>query len=236
MLFSIILWGLVIVVGVPLLLTALSLYSYRMSLADIEAFRHAELNILPLEQMRDVPRHRLQRFAEALKGIGFTELLGYTKAALAKKGNTNYCWVFVAPDGKTLGEAEYVRINWFERVFFFLFGGRRYVSALCGITLVSAFEGNRRIITTDLEQIEETAEPGKREVCIVPKGTPLNEAYERHCAARDKFQEKDQLKLKAFHDQEDFVEFEKNYRRYLTMKAERELEDAWDDSFDGSDV
>ena len=232
---SILVWILLIVVGVPMLLSAMSLYSYRQRMEDIETFREAELAIIPLEQVGSVPKRRLHKFAESLRSIGFNELLGYTKAALAKRGNFNYCWVFVAPDGLTLGEAEYVRINWFERFSILLLGGRRFVPSLCGITLVSAFEGNRKFVTTDLKQIEES-DTGLEGICVVPKGTPLCIVYAKHCTARDQFVSTRSLRLKSFKNQHDFVEFERNYRRYLTLKAEQELEDAWDDGFDPSDL
>ncbi|MFN8391550.1 MAG: hypothetical protein U0136_14775 [Bdellovibrionota bacterium] len=230
MIISLLLWAAVIFLGLPMLATALSLYAYRLSLEDIELFREAELEIVPVDKVRAVPQKTLRKFAESLRSIGFRELLGYTKAALAKRGNSNYCWVFVAPDGLTLGEAEYVRINWIERLFFLACGGRRYIPSLCGITLVSAFEGNKKFITTDLEQVEESAELGCQEIYVVPRGTPLEEAYARHCAARDIFLADRRLRLKSFQDQDDFVRFERSFRRYLTTKAEQELEDAWGES------
>jgi hypothetical protein len=231
MLVPIFLWGFLFLVGVPLLLSALGMYSYRISMAELEVFREAELDIVPVDRVRSVPKKTLKRFAESLRSIGFRELLGYTKEALAERGNFNYCWVFVAPDGLTLAEAEYVRINWYERILYLIGGGRRYLPSLCGITLVSAFDGHQKFITTDLKQMKDAAEPGCQDVCLIPKGLPLSEAYSRHCAERDKFLATRRGSLRQFQNTDDFVQFERSHRRYLTSKAEQELEDAWGETF-----
>jgi hypothetical protein len=147
MIINIILWTLVIVVGLPMFLIAVSIFLARFAVDTNESLHDPVLTEIEPEAVKGVPARKIRKLLSKAEEKGFRKVLGYTLAESAKNGMNNYIYVLFSADTKTYAEVYYLRAPILFRVLTLLFDREHFHHYLLNTAFFSAWDDHSRLVT-----------------------------------------------------------------------------------------
>lgn len=215
------LWSLLFYLGLPLLLSGLSLAIRNKMREDNEAGKNVVHKIVSVESVQNMPISGLKAMALELRQLGFKELVGCTRPAYEKQGMTNFTWVFVSPDRTTIAVVEYARFPWLLRILTLLLAPRHFHCSMLGTCFTTLYSGDQRIITTNLPELTLLDEDILTKVNVTPRSASLAERYNLHCKYVRSNHGAIVEQICAFNSPEDYLEYDKRNLKRIAHRAEQ---------------
>ena len=227
--FTVILWLLVIFVGIPLFICALStLYLRRFleQMHELETMGEGDFALLPFENFPFFVRLLLNRVRKETLDAHFIELASFRRP---NSGHIDFATTLASDDGKIIAEIEYARLPFLPTFLLIFVAPRDFLRCLVGlhgICITTVFSNGRRVMTTKMAFLAHDAVEGEKEFLVVPRHLSVSDMIDSHRKSIEQISRETGLNPKLFRDAQDVFQFELEVLRKLAASGREEVEQA----------
>jgi hypothetical protein len=217
--FTIFLWIIVILFGLPMFLTGLALKIQAINDRDNNALENIDFRLFEFQQLPWFVRWLLSSYRKQGIEAGFSELACFTRKNI---GAANFVCVQISRDRQVLHIIEYARINPLFVLILMCIrprDGWRFIVGVYGATIVSVFQENRRLITTKQAFLAIDPIAGEKEYNIVQRRLSFEQQCTSHLEKAKIMMAEYNLSSTVFNNREDYFNFERIVLKKLVQKC-----------------
>lgn len=222
--FNVMLWTFTIIIGAPLLFTALALRLNAANNRELDALDSVDFRKLQYEKLPWFVRRLIGKYRREALDSGFQEIACFTRANF---GAPNFCCALVSPDKRCVQIVEYVRVSPLVMLFMLFLKPRdfmRFLLGAYGATITTSFNGGRRFITTRHAYLAADNVPGEKEFNVMPGQSTFAAILAEHCDKVATLVSRENLAVTEFHTEKDYLDFERAMLAKLATRCRQESE------------